>query len=95
LAGRLRAGWAAERGMSVDELQAEVSDWLRDHWDDERPLFAWRGMLADAGWGCPTWPTQWWGRGLSPGRAAIVEQEFFRFGSRSLEPRCWSTGPMM
>jgi alkylation response protein AidB-like acyl-CoA dehydrogenase len=72
--------------MSVDELRAEVADWLRDSWDDERPLLAWRGMLADAGWGCPTWPTQWWGRGLSPGRASIVEQEFSRFGAIGAAP---------
>jgi alkylation response protein AidB-like acyl-CoA dehydrogenase len=72
--------------MAGDALAEEVGQWLHDNWSDDRPLLDWRGMLADAGWGCPTWPTQWWGRGLSPGRAAVVEAEFSRFGAVGAAP---------
>ncbi len=68
--------------MSSDAaLTAEVADWLHANWDGERPLLAWRLMLADAGWGCPTWPVDWWGRGLSPSEAAVVDAEFARVGA--------------
>jgi alkylation response protein AidB-like acyl-CoA dehydrogenase len=72
--------------MAGDALSEEVGQWLLENWLDDRPLLEWRGMLADAGWGCPTWPTQWWGRGLSPGRAAVVEAEFARFGAVGAAP---------
>ena len=62
-------------------LTAEVGEWLQANWDDDRPLLAWRLMLADAGWGCPTWPVEWWGRGLNPSAAAVVDAEFARFGA--------------
>jgi alkylation response protein AidB-like acyl-CoA dehydrogenase len=71
---------------SADELRAEVRAWLHDNWHDERPLLEWRGLLADAGWGCSTWPTQWWGRGLSPGLGAVVDDEIARFGAVGAAP---------
>lgn len=69
--------------MAGDALGDEVGQWLNDNWSDDRPLLEWRGILADAGLGCPTWPTQWWGRGLRPARAAVVEAEFTRRGPRA------------
>jgi alkylation response protein AidB-like acyl-CoA dehydrogenase len=71
---------------SADELRDEVRAWLHDNWHDERPLLEWRGLLADAGWGCPTWPTRWWGRGLRPGLGAVVEEEIARFGAVGAAP---------
>jgi alkylation response protein AidB-like acyl-CoA dehydrogenase len=71
---------------STDDLRAEVRSWLQDNWHDDRPLFEWRRVLADAGWGCPTWPTQWWGRGLSPALGAVVEEEIARFGAVGAAP---------
>jgi alkylation response protein AidB-like acyl-CoA dehydrogenase len=72
--------------VSVDNLQHDVAEWLHAHWDDDRPLLEWRSLLAEAGWGCPTWPKQWWGRGFSPGVAAVVENEFARFGAVGAAP---------
>ena len=72
--------------MAGDALGDEVGQWLNDNWSDDRPLFEWRGILADAGLGCPTWPTQWWGRGLSPARSAVVEAEFTQFGAVGAAP---------
>jgi alkylation response protein AidB-like acyl-CoA dehydrogenase len=71
---------------TAEDLRAEVRAWLQENWHDSLPLFDWRGLLADAGWGCPTWPTQWWGRGLSPGLGGVVEEEIARFGAVGAAP---------
>ena len=59
----------------------DVAGWLAEHWDPERPLREWRELLADSGWGCPTWPTEWFGRGLSERDAGVVRDEFVRVGA--------------
>ena len=63
----------AER--TEDDVRAEVRAWLPGNWDPERPLVEWRAALADSGWGCPTWPQEWYGRGLPNhlGRVASAE----------------------
>lgn len=57
-------------------IQAEVADWLAKSWDPNRPLVQWREMLADSGWGCPSWPVEWYGRGLPAQFTKTVEKEF-------------------
>jgi alkylation response protein AidB-like acyl-CoA dehydrogenase len=66
---------------AVNDTRTEVRTWLEESWDPERPLREWRSMLADSGWGCPTWPTDLYGRGLSRDEAAIVTEEFDRIGA--------------
>ncbi len=61
-----------------ERVRSEVRSWLDANWDENRPLLEWRDMLADSGWGCPAWPTEWYGRGLSPSLAAVVDAEFDR-----------------
>ena len=63
------------------EIRGEVSSWLASTWDPERPLTQWRALLADSGWGAPTWPTAYFGRGLDQAMATVVAQEFNRFGA--------------
>src|SRR5438045_651946 len=69
------SGAAAEHEERDDmtDVAGEVRAWLRAHWDAEQPLAQWRDLLADSGWGCPTWPVQWFGRGLSRREAATVD----------------------
>ena len=64
-----------------DEVRAEVRAWLAEHWDEDLPLREWRALLAESGWGCPAWPVEWFGKGLSPGLAAVVEAEFSYIGA--------------
>ena len=42
------------------------------------PLARWRALLADSGWGCPTWPERWCGRGLSGALGRVVAEEMRR-----------------
>ncbi|MEQ8861478.1 MAG: acyl-CoA dehydrogenase family protein [Pseudomonadales bacterium] len=66
---------------SLAASAAEVRDWLAANWDPELSLVEWRDRLADSGWGQPTWPAAFYGRGLGAREAAVVEQEFARIGA--------------
>jgi alkylation response protein AidB-like acyl-CoA dehydrogenase len=63
------------------KVREEVRAWLDACWDPDSTLVRWRQLLADTGWGCPTWPTEWYGRGLSPEMAAVVSSELARVGA--------------
>lgn len=69
--------------MSASEVgvRAEARAWVEASWDPERPLREWRALLVDSGWGCPTWPPAWCGRGLSPDLAAAATEELRRAGA--------------
>jgi alkylation response protein AidB-like acyl-CoA dehydrogenase len=64
--------------LSADSVRADVKQWIADHWDPELSLREWRYRLADSGWACPTWPTQWCGRGLSGALGGVVAEEMRR-----------------
>ena len=63
------------------DVATEVRAWLEAHWNPERSLLEWRGLLADSGWGVPTWPSRWYGRDLPPVLAEVVSREFDRAGA--------------
>jgi alkylation response protein AidB-like acyl-CoA dehydrogenase len=67
----------------VDEVavRSEVQTWLRENWNLDLTLVQWRGKLVDSGWGCPTWPREWLGKGLSIGLADVVTEELERAGA--------------
>ncbi|GAC1593422.1 MAG: acyl-CoA dehydrogenase family protein [Acidimicrobiales bacterium] len=69
------------RVPTAADVRDEVSSWLDSTWDSERPLAEWRALLADSGWGAPTWPTNFFGRGLEPTLAPVVAEEFSRHGA--------------
>ncbi len=66
---------------AADDVRDEVRTWLAEHWDPERPLADWRQIVVDSGWACPTWPVQWYGKGLPPVLAGVVTEEFDRVGA--------------
>ncbi|HUK62788.1 MAG TPA: acyl-CoA dehydrogenase family protein, partial [Dongiaceae bacterium] len=55
--------------------------WLDANWSPSQSLVEWRNKLADSGWGCPTWPTEWYGRGLPVALGDVVTEEFERIGA--------------
>ncbi len=67
--------------MDEAALRADVRAWLVEHWDPELGLVEWRERLADSGWGAPTWPEQWCGRGLPAAAAAVVAEELAAYGA--------------
>ena len=36
--------------------------WLKANWDPTLTVRQWWALLADSGWGFPTWPTEWFGQ---------------------------------
>jgi len=65
----------------VEQVRAEVRSWLEEHWDPERPLLEWRSLLADSGWGCPTWPDDTYGHGLPAALGPVVADELRQAGA--------------
>jgi len=69
------------RASDADGIRTDVRHWLSVAWDPERPLREWREVLVASGWGCPTWPREWWGRGLDADLATVVAEELRRVGA--------------
>ena len=61
----------------VDELTA----WLEDNWDPDLTVGQWWERLGLSGWGTPTWPVEWFGRGLGRGDGLRVMQTIAKFGA--------------
>ena len=64
-----------------ESVREEVRAWLEANWNPEMSLLEWRNLLADSGWGCPTWPEHAFGRGLPVKLADVVSAEFRRIGA--------------
>ncbi|MEM9134929.1 MAG: acyl-CoA dehydrogenase family protein [Actinomycetota bacterium] len=50
--------------MNEGDVRDEVLDWFHGAWDPDLSLVEWRSRLLDAGWAVPSWPAEWFGRGL-------------------------------
>jgi alkylation response protein AidB-like acyl-CoA dehydrogenase len=60
---------------------AEAAAWLAEHWSPSRPRAGFLEEVVDSGWAAPTWPTDWFGRGLRPEEAKEVVEQFRRVGA--------------
>ncbi len=67
--------------LTEADVRSEVQDWLSSNWDPERGIREWREVLVDSGWACPSWPAEWFGKGLSRELGAVVGEEFARVGA--------------
>lgn len=68
-------------GEEHDSVRTEAAGWLREHWDPDLRVREWWELLAESGWGFPTWPRRWFGRGLPPEQAAAARQAFSDVGA--------------
>jgi alkylation response protein AidB-like acyl-CoA dehydrogenase len=66
----------ADVSTEAARIREEVRAWLAENYDAERPLREWRQMLLDTGWGIPTFPKDWYGRGYTGEMARVVASEF-------------------
>jgi alkylation response protein AidB-like acyl-CoA dehydrogenase len=68
--------------VGVDDwIRVEALAWLREHWNPDRSVRDWWTLLAESGWGFPSWPREWFGRGLRAEQAAAVREAFFEVGA--------------
>jgi len=65
----------------VTDAVAEVNAWLADNWDPELTVAEWWERMGTAGWSAPTWPTEWYGRGLSRPEGIAVQRAIASFGA--------------
>ncbi len=64
-----------------DVVRQDVKQWLADNWDPDLALLDWRRKLVESGWATPTWPADWYGRGLPGWADPIVHEEFSAVGA--------------
>ena len=64
-----------------EDVRSEVKQWLADNWDPDLSLLDWRRKLVESGWATPTWPADWYGRGLPGWADPIVHEEFSAVGA--------------
>lgn len=62
----------------------ECETWLQEAWDPELSLREWRERLVSSGWGRPSWPIEWFGRGLPASADAAVEDIIRQHGAIGL-----------
>jgi alkylation response protein AidB-like acyl-CoA dehydrogenase len=70
-----------EEAREAARVRSEVRAWLADAWDPDLTVRAWWQRLGESGWGFPTWPREWFGRGLPPELATVVRDELRRAGA--------------
>ena len=60
--------------MTITVTTREAADrWFEECWDPDLTLGDWWERLAESGWGFPTWPERWFGKGLSSQEAKDVQ----------------------
>jgi len=46
---------ATTDAVATDDLTAEVTSWLEEHWDPDLTVEEWWDRLGRSGWAVPTW----------------------------------------
>jgi alkylation response protein AidB-like acyl-CoA dehydrogenase len=63
------------------DVTAEVTAWLEENWDPDITVGEWWERLGLSGWGTPTWPVEWYGKGLSRAEGVRVGAAIAEFGA--------------
>ena len=61
--------------MDEQQIIADARAWYQESWDPDLSVGEWFRMMYESGWGYPTWPEQWGGKGLSTWGAKLVRAE--------------------
>jgi alkylation response protein AidB-like acyl-CoA dehydrogenase len=72
---------ATTTDTATADVTAEVTAWLEENWDPDLTVEAWWDRLGRSGWATPTWPAEWYGRGLSRAEGVRVAQTITAFGA--------------
>ncbi len=70
----------ADRTTGSDVI-VEVKSWLEVNWDPDLTVAEWWERLGTSGWGVPTWPVEWFGKGLSRAEAVHIQQAISDHGA--------------
>jgi alkylation response protein AidB-like acyl-CoA dehydrogenase len=64
-----------------EQVRNDVRAWLDEHWNPDLSLVEWRRELVDSRWAVPSWPVQWYGRGLPSWADRAVADELRAAGA--------------
>lgn len=67
--------------MDTDLIRQKFKTWVTENWEPNGDLITWRTKLAMAGWACPSWPKNWYGKGLQGSADRMVNDELYKAGS--------------
>jgi alkylation response protein AidB-like acyl-CoA dehydrogenase len=70
----------ADRTTGSDVI-VEVKSWLEENWSPELTVAEWWERLGTSGWAAPTWPVEWFGKGLSREEGVRVQQAIADHGA--------------
>jgi len=66
---------------TVDDVRTEFRAFLADAWDPDITVAQWWERFGDSGWAAPTWPEEWFGKGLGRDAVSIVNEELRAAGA--------------
>ncbi|HLM65407.1 MAG TPA: acyl-CoA dehydrogenase family protein [Acidimicrobiales bacterium] len=66
---------------TAGDAVAQVKAWLAENWDPDLTVAEWWSKLGDSGWAVPTWPTEWFGKGLSRAEGVRIQQAISDHGA--------------
>ena len=72
------------------DARAEAGAWLSANWREGLAATEWLRLVVDAGWAAPTWPVEWYGRGLDADTGKAVTDEFRRVGAPGTGQDTWN-----
>jgi alkylation response protein AidB-like acyl-CoA dehydrogenase len=62
----------------VSQLRESVRAWITENWDPDLRTRDWMDRVVGSGWACPSWPPEWFGKGMTTAQARVVVDEFAR-----------------
>jgi alkylation response protein AidB-like acyl-CoA dehydrogenase len=65
----------------TEAVRDEFRSWLADNWDPDATVAEWWERFGESGWAAPTWPEEWFGKGLARDAVAIVGEELRAAGA--------------
>jgi alkylation response protein AidB-like acyl-CoA dehydrogenase len=71
----------ADSPGSLELVYADALSWLEQHWNPDLSVRQWWALIAESGWAYPTWPREWFGRGLPASATMAVRDAFARVGA--------------
>ncbi len=63
------------------DIEGELKAWLDANWEPDLTVREWWERLGESGWAAPTWPADWYGKGLSRAEGVQVARVIREFGA--------------
>jgi alkylation response protein AidB-like acyl-CoA dehydrogenase len=63
------------------DVITELHSWLDENWDPDLTVAEWWSLLGLAGWCAPTWPVEWYGKGVSRDEANEISRVISAHGA--------------